>query len=343
MPQPLSVISRSDRSQRGFGLPAATLVVLIAASVLLTAFFPWSEQRQAGQLTRTLNTSGAVTVTVETGSGDIAVHRGGSSSVVIHAIIFSRHPEDDAALIRQVEQNPPIHQTGERIQVGPLPHEWARRLSLAYEITAPAATSANLSTGSGNVRVEGLQGVVHLDTGSGGIDANNIGQSLHASTGSGDITARTVQGPSHLQTGSGSIHAWSLTGPATLSTGSGDITITGSRQATRGETGSGSIHATDVHGDFRARTGSGDISAQGELSGGHRWELFTGSGNIDLSLPSGTHANADLQTDSGSIHSDIPVQVQGKLSAQHMTGTLGAANSNTWLSVRTGSGDIRIH
>lgn len=345
MPQSLDFKPCSLRSQRGVGLPAASLILLVSAALLSVAYFPWGSwgtQQRAGEFTRTLSTSSPVTLAVETGSGGIAVHRGGTS-VEIHATIFSRHPEQDASLIRQVEQNPPIHQLGGQIQIGPLPHEWARRLSLAYDITAPASTSATLSTGSGDLHVEGLQGSVRLDTGSGSIEANGVGQGLHATTGSGDITVRAVQGEARLQTGSGSIHAWELNGPATLSTGSGDITLAGGAQSTRADTGSGTIHATDVRGDFRARTGSGDVSAQGALPDGHRWELSTGSGSIDLGLPSGTHAHVDLQTDSGSIHSDLPVQVQGKLNTHHMTGLLGGANATAWLSVRTGSGDIRIH
>jgi hypothetical protein len=162
MPQPFTCKPGTLRSQCGFGLPVATLVLLISVCLLSAAFFPWSEQRQVGHFSRILTTSGTVALDVETGSGDIAVHRGSGSFVQIHATIFSRHPGEDAALVRQVEQNPPIHQTGERIKVGPLPREWARRLSLAYDITVPAATSATLATGSGNLRVDGLQEGVHL-------------------------------------------------------------------------------------------------------------------------------------------------------------------------------------
>lgn len=330
------------RSCRGFALPAASFALFLTACLLLTAFFPWGPQKQAGEFTRTLNTSGAISLAVETGSGDIAVHRGNGTTLEVRATIFSRRSESDAALIRQIEQNPPIHQTGNRIQIGPLPHEWSRHLSIAYDITAPAATSAGLSTGSGNIRADGLQGSVHLETGSGNIEAEGVGQMLHAGTGSGNITVRTVEGEAHLQTGSGSIEAYGLGGPATLSTGSGNITFSGGAQSTRADTGSGSIRAKDVHGDFRARTGSGNVSAQGDLPNGHRWELTTGSGSVDLGLPSSTHAQVDLQTDSGSIHSDLPVQVQGKLSSHHLSGTLGGSNPNAWLTVHTGSGDIRI-
>lgn len=343
MPHPLVSQSPSLRSQDGFGASAATVVLLLFTAVLLTAFFPWGEQKQAGQFTRTLHPSGAAALVVKTGSGSVTVRRGSGSSIEIHATIYSRHPEADAGRIRQIEQNPPIHQDGNRIQIGPLPHELARGLSIAYEISTPATSSANVSTGSGDIHVDGLQGSVELDTGSGGIEASDVGQALHASTGSGDITVHTVHGAARLQTGSGSIHANELMGAATLSTGSGDITVTGGEQAVRAETGSGSIHATDVHGDFRARTGSGDVSTQGVLPDGHHWDLFTGSGSIDLSLPSGTHARADLQTDSGSIHSDLPLQIQGTLNPHHMTGALGGGNATAWLIVRTGSGDIRIH
>lgn len=317
------------------------LAVLVSVCLLLTAFLPWSDQ--AGHFTRSLSTSGPIELRVETGSGGITVHRGSGSTLVIQGTIHARHPEQDAAMIRQLEQDPPVHQMGNRIQVGPVPHEWSRRISISYEIEAPASTSASLATGSGDVRADGLQGDVHASTGSGSIEVSQIGQMLHADTGSGDITVRNVHGEARLQTGSGSIHAYALAGPATLGTGSGDITIAGSAQSTRADTGSGSIRATDLHSDFRARTGSGDVTAQGVLPNARRWDLSTGSGSIDLTLPQATHASIDLQTDSGSIHSNIPVQLVGKMSPRHLTGTMGGGDSSAWLVAHTGSGDIRIH
>ena len=240
-------MSSSSSSLRSYGLPALTLAVLIPACLLMLASFPLTfpfTEHQAGQFTRTLSTSGPVALRVQTGSGSISVHAGNGSSVTIQATIYARHPHSDANLIHQVEQNPPIHQVGNQIQIGPLPREWQHRLSLSYVVSAPTSSSADLSSGSGDLQIGGLQGPVNATTGSGSVRASALGQLLHARTGSGDISANSIGGDAHLETGSGSISASGLAGGARASTGSGDIVVSDCQQALRASTGSGSIRVT---------------------------------------------------------------------------------------------------
>jgi len=294
---------------------AVLLCVFLAPALLLAA--------SEGHFDRTLSVSGAVTLDVATGSGDITVATGAANQVVIHGTIRPSKwsfGNDDA--VQRVQSNPPIEQTGNSIRIGyNLPEEIKRHVSISYEITVPAETALQAHTGSGNIDATGLRQAAQLQTGSGDIRARDLGHGLQAHTGSGGIRAENVAAPFNAQTGSGEIDA-SLTG-------SGDIDV---------QTGSGSIRVSGAKGPVRAHTGSGSIEVAGSVAG--PWQLHSGSGNIRLALGSGSNFNVNVHTNSGSIHSDLPITVQGSMGGKQLVGKVGAGGPE--LEASTSSGDVEI-
>ena len=294
----------------------STLLALVLFPLLVHA-------RTEGQFDRTLSVSGAVSLDVTTGSGDITVKTGSSNQVVIHGRI---HGNDwlfsNTDAVQKVQSNPPIEQSGNSIRIGyNLPDDVKRHISIEYEITVPASTTVQAHSGSGNVEVAGVSSGVEATTGSGDIRLRDLGGHQQVHTGSGNIRAENVAAPFHAQTGSGDIEA-SLTG-------SGDVDA---------HTGSGTIHVRGINGGMQAKTGSGDIETNGTVSG--PWQLHSGSGNIRLAMASNNGFNLDLHTSSGSIHSDLPITVQGSMSPHQMKGTVRGGGPT--VEVSTGSGDVEI-
>ena len=77
---------------------------------------------------------------------------------------------DRSRRVRRIEQNPPIEQSGNRIQVGP--RERSERwngVSVSYVITVPANAQVMARSGSGDLEVGDVAGPVDLSTGSGDI------------------------------------------------------------------------------------------------------------------------------------------------------------------------------
>ena len=93
-----------------------------------------------------------------------------------------------------------------------------------------------------------------------------------------------------------------------------------------------------INGGLRARTGSGDIGADGNVKG--PWQLHSGSGSIRLALSSGGGFNLNVHTSSGSIHSDLPITVQGTLGHHELKGAVRGGGPE--VEVSTGSGDVEI-
>jgi DUF4097 and DUF4098 domain-containing protein YvlB len=279
--------------------------------------------RVEGHFDRTLTVSGVVHLDLTTGSGDITIKAGGSNQVVVHGTISSNNwfSGSDSA-VHQVESNPPIQQNGNDIRIDyNLPEDAKRHIAISYEVTVPADAAVQAHSGSGNVNLEGFRGEAQAQTGSGDIRLHDLGSRVHAQTGSGNIRAQDVRAPFYAHTGSGDIVA--------VLTGSGDVDV---------QTGSGNMQVRGIKGGLRARSGSGNISADGSVTG--PWKLQTGSGNIRMAVGSGGGFNLDVHTSSGSIHSDLPITVQGSLGKHELKGAVRGGGPEVEAS--TGSGDVEI-
>ena len=295
---------------------ASLFVVSLLCPLMLHA-------RAEGHFDRTLQVSGAVSLDLTTGSGDVTIKAGSGNQVVIHGRISSSQgwfSNSDNA-IHQVESNPPIQQNGNSIRVGyDLPDDVKRHVSISYDIVVPADTTVQAHSGSGNLDIAGVRSAVDGQTGSGDIRLRDLGK-VHVHTGSGGIRAQNVAAPFYAHTGSGDVEA--------ELTGAGDVDV---------QTGSGSVQLNGVKGALHARTGSGGIKAEGAVGGS--WQLHTGSGNVHLAFASGSGFNLYVHTGSGGIHSDLPITVQGSFGRHELKGSVRGGGPE--VEVSTGSGDVEI-
>jgi hypothetical protein len=318
-------------------VPLALLLALVATAGPLAA------SDYQGSFDRTLKVAGPVELEVTTGSGNIGVHRGDASTVQVHATIqVSRRVGADEAQrkIQYLQSNPPIEQTGNYIRIGKISDPAIRRhVSISYDLVVPAATQLRAETGSGDQAIEGIKGPVKASTGSGNIRVSSLDDEARLDTGSGDIELASLGGAVYAETGSGNIRASRLAGMVRAHTGSGDIRLEGNSSGpVRVDTGSGNVEVRGVQGALRAQTGSGNIIVEGEPRGD--WKLDTGSGNVSMQLPSQVGLNLHAHTGSGSIESNLPITVQGKISRSEIRGSVRGGGS--LVEIGTGSGDIHI-
>jgi DUF4097 and DUF4098 domain-containing protein YvlB len=310
-------------------------VLTLAAAIAVTP----AGASTKGNFSLTLNVSGPVDLDIQSGSGNIHVHRGPSGAVQINAVIEARG-SDAQAHIQAIESNPPIEQQGNTIKVGHLKDSvHFRDISISYEVTVPEQTSIVSRAGSGDEFIESITGPARVSAGSGNLRLSEIAQEIHADAGSGDITLTSCGGALHLQAGSGSVTATGAAHGATVSSGSGDVRVT---QIGPGdddlESGSGSIQLDGADGAVSASTGSGDVTIQGKPA--RPWRIRSGSGNIQSVFPKGAGFELSASSISGKIDSKLTISVSGDLSSRQLHGTINGGGALVTMS--TASGDIRI-
>src|ERR1700693_5206422 len=315
------------------------LLVLIVLSAALSSFPAFAASE--GHFDRTLTVTGAVDLDVQTGSGEISVRTGDSTKVEIHAKIHGSGWGDVGQDIHEIENNPPIEQSGNTIRIGHIEnHEWKRNISISYELIVPAQTKLRSESGSGDQKVEGLSGPADMNSGSGSLHLKNIGNEVRVRTGSGDVELETIHGSARASAGSGTIRAIGIAGGLTASSGSGNVRL---EQTAAGDvdisTGSGDVEIKGVKGGAKVSTGSGSITAQGDPTGD--WRLHSGSGSVRVNFPSQAAFNLVARSSSGNIETSHEISVQGNLSPRELRGKVGAGGPLVELSTSSGSIEIR--
>ncbi len=120
----------------------------------------------------------------------------------------------------------------------------------------------------------------------------------------------------------GDVEARGLSGDASLSTVNGDVEV---------ETG-GVARATTVNGSIRATLGRADWQSP--------LRFTTVNGGITVRLPDGASADIEATTVNGSIESDFPITLRGKLNPRSLRGRIGEGGRA--LDLTTVNGSIRL-
>lgn len=205
-------------------------------------------------------------------------------------------------------------------------------------MTIPKGLDLSLRLGSGDVDINDFSGKLRVVSGSGDISIGRIEGDADFSTGSGDIDLNEIRGDVRCRTGSGTVSLGTVDGNAWINTGSGDISVTVVTGDLSVHTASGSVSIRSRQGSIRIITGSGDVVAESEARKAEI-DINATSGNVLLVLTHIESLDLDIRTISGSIYSQVPVQVK-KPGPNRLVGYYG--NGDLRVRVRTSSGDITV-
>ena len=210
--------------------------------------------------------------------------------------------------------------------------------SSSGDVTATGIREAKLKSVSGDVVVRLAAGPLRASSSSGGISVADAGGELSISTVSGDIQVRQVAGALRASTSSGGISVTGARDSLSLSSVSGDIEADAAPRGLEAGSSSGAVVVRGVTGTVKVGTVSGDVrlSLREPLRG---VEAGTTSGEIRLALDSAVGCSLDMQTSSGTIEVEQPMQMKN-VSRRSVTGVI--RGGRTPVVLHTTSGDITV-
>lgn len=293
------------------------VVVVAAGAASWLLDFPsvtsWGPGVDGNGIDRTYDVGRSPRLTIDSFAGSITVRAGESGEIQLMATRHARRASDLENLEVEIR---PVAGSLSVVTRNP------RRLGNAYvrlELVVPADTTFDLRTSSGAVELSGLRG--------GG----------SAETSSGRVTARDMSGKVSLHTSSGGMAVYGFEGELQLHVSSGSIDVDSADGSLDAHTSSGGIDVREAQGRVQLDTSSGSIDYQGVPVGDCSFK--TGSGSIDVRLPSGLDARVDLHTGSGSVN--VNFAVDGEQSRQTVVGVIGSGG-DTSIYARTNSGGISL-
>lgn len=199
------------------------------------------------------------------------------------------------------------------------------------EISIPAHLNLDISSGAGNISVNGnISGKVQISTGGGNINLNDVGDKLSVSTGGGNVSVGNINGESEISTGGGNISIGDIKNKAEISTGGGNISIGNIGGSGEVSTAGGNISVGKISGNAELSTAGGNINLDGasgkvdaNTAGGNinlknisgSIEANTAGGNIDAELIPTANSNSEFNTASGDINLKIPSDAKASIEA----------------------------
>jgi hypothetical protein len=278
----------------------SALVAVAAFSLFASAAFAAD-----GTFDRTLKVNGPVLLGIDTGSGNIHIVTGPDNMVHIIGHVHSGNSwlggGSGEQKVQSIVNHPPINQAGNIISVG---HNFnVNNISIDYEIMTPRGTDLRADSGSGNIQADNIGGPVELKTGSGNITGSGLSDHVSLESGDGNITASVS-----------------------------------SALDVKAQTGSGDIKLQGVQSGLWAETGSGNLTVAGRPLA--NWKLQSGSGDVNLNIGSAPIL-LNASTGSGDIsYTGGNLRQQNTASKQHLMGD--ANGGGPLVRITTGSGNVKV-
>ena len=206
-----------------------------------------------------------------------------------------------------------------------------RRNAVTVRVELPEGSDVTVATGSADVEVVVPVGAADFKTASGDVSTDDIEAGVVAKTASGDVALGRVGGDLRVATASGALRCSSVAGTAVFTTVSGDLEVGEAGDAVEVKATSGNVRLGEVAHGARVVNVSGDVRvlAIGEGS----VKVRSVSGDVSVGVAEGVDLHVDVETMSGSVRSDIPLE-------DEPPARRGGARVD--VTVRSVSGDIAI-
>jgi DUF4097 and DUF4098 domain-containing protein YvlB len=199
---------------------------------------------------------------------------------------------------------------------------WFSNAKIRFEIQVPTKTSTALQTGGGHVTLRSLEGDANAETSGGHIEVSDVRGNVTAETSGGHITLSKIAGNAKVETSGGHIEADGVDGNLSAETSGGHIQIRGAKGRVDADTSGGHVEVG---------------FAKGNAHGG---KIESSGGGITVSVDPSVDLAIDASTSGGSVRTDIPVKIIGKVNGSSIRGTLGKGGET--LYVHTSGGSVSI-
>ena len=282
--------------------------VLIAVSCLgMDGCVPKAKYEMTVQLSEPMESGGQFAT--KTHNGEIKVTVAETEKCDITAKITARANTEENAkkLAEQVKIR--FEQTGNKLTAKVIKPKIIdnRYIGVGFDIMLPKQTSLELVTHNGAVNINQIDGNIEARTHNGAVHADGVKGSVVLTTHNGEIRCDGVLGDVKLITHNGGISCKGVTGNVELSTHNGGAKLTYSDDA------SPAVNAS----------------------------LTTHNGGLEFIAPKEFSGKVEASTHNGSIHTDIPIKLVGKISKKNLVGYIGSGEGKLYLKTYNGSINIK--
>jgi Putative adhesin len=246
----------------------------------------------------TFATPQPISVTVEPVVGNVRIVAGDRAETVVDV---RPTDESNASDIKAAEQTTVEHAAGTLTIKAPKlrPLDFSNKTrSIDVTIELPAGSSVHGSTGLGDLHGTGRLGECRYKSGVGHLQLAHTGK-LNLTTGTGNVVVERVDGDAEITTGSGRVSVAEVDGAAKVKNSNGSTLIGTATGAVRVRSANGDITVDQAADAVDAKTANGSVKAHQGVRGAV--VLETAMGDIEIGIREGTAAWLDVKTRFGRV------------------------------------------
>jgi hypothetical protein len=287
------------------------------------SFPPAPRQTFADRMVKSFAVGAGGLLSLRADIGSVKVEAGQTDELTVEV---RRHVEADTpeeAAARFAGWRLGFEQKGNDVEVISGFHGTRRgRPSLEFRVSVPRRYNLELRTGAGNVSVEGVEG------------------EATAATSAGNLSFRDVVGRVNARTAGGNIRAEGVRGSVDAHTSGGSISVERAEGRVTAGTAGGSIRVAELAGEVEATTRGGNVAARMPRQMIADCRLATSGGKVVVELDPASAFDFDAQTRAGSVVTDFPVTMEGRLSGRSCKSSVNGGGPK--LVLRSAAGDIHL-
>lgn len=248
--------------------------------------------------------TGSLTTDIE--DADVEVTPGADGQ--IHVRIYAGAESESDAKDYYARQHYTVARAGGGVRISDHPehtHFWSNGggASLKIEVTVPAHVDLDVTTSDGDITIGDVTGRIAITSADGDLKLGRLaGSDIRLKSSDGDIEAESLEAPS-----------------VDVRTSDGDVTL----------------HS--VTGALRAESSDGDVAVT--LATPNDVSVSSEDGDVTVVIPRDAGFDVDLSGDDVNLD-DLKIQVTGRMSEEHMSGTIGGGGHH--LTVHTSDGDVTL-
>ncbi len=278
--------------------------------------------------------SGVTLLSAKSNDGWITITGGDVTECSLKATIIAKANSDEEAIRIAEESKVKLEKFGSRLTIRlEKPVLWTNEsVDIQFEAMVPKNCNLELATDDGDITTENINGNIEIKTDDGKVSLSQISGDIKVRSGDGTITIQEVN-LGVVRNENGWIDIQTDDGRVILTLIAGDIKV---------RSNDGSVKIEDVVGDLDIQCEDGRITVIYSKSAGGVFDIsmVTDDGAVDFTAPKNFSANVEVITDDGSVFTELPVKVLGKLGKGGIKGIIGKGEGR--LYIRTDDGSVRI-
>lgn len=290
-------------------------------------------------LTREFEVGERAELRVDNRSGIVEVRGADTRQVRVEAVAHLWADDEDEADEQAEQIVEGMQQEAERVAIRAPALVWhgpfffGRGPRIDYVVTAPRATSAQITSRSGRVEVADVDGRLDVEAWSGRVLVSRIGDDTTISARSGSVQVEAIAGSLTVESKSGGIRVRRCKGDVKVQSRSGSLRVENVGGSLLIDSRSGSQRISEVGGALTVRSRTGSLRYEGAVRG--PFDIDVKSGTVLLAVDPDSFFFLDAETTHGSVRSDLPLRRTPAIDSP-------SREAGPTVRIRTRSGSVRV-